>query len=313
MNKLMIAVFVSLAAMCSGAAAESKLDFDGRGAESFDFSRALKETASEASEVGPVCAETSAGQAVKLLIREGFYGAGSMAALDAASGSKVAAYKRGADWTAEVSGKGYKDAAKIKVKGNRFAYVSGDTILALERNENYFLLFGSVSAELGGGTAFELDESAASGFGGSFELKSPGASLNFSPGGVAGRAATPRLAGALAALYMAAVSDSVPGIYRRLPFTDRGNIPDTDENGGGWSSCSQTGGTWNWSDNEWRREQSTQTEEYICKNIATYNCNWKGSTCKEYYPHTQPGQCYCKYACGKTVTQTSECQWQVKE
>lgn len=309
----LIAAAVLMAAACSAGAQELNLNFDGA-IPGLEFSQALKETqvpAAASCDAGGAGKDAAAAsKAVKFEIRDGFYGPNSMAAFDLGSGYKATAYKTGGDWKTEVSAGDFKEAGKIFVyQGKRFAYVSGDTAIILESGKDSYLLTGTLSPELAGGGSTELNAKLSVLNGAeAFSLQTGTGELAFSRASVAGRTGSPRLSGALTALYMVMLREGSSGVFRSVDFKTRGDI---DENGGGWASCSNTGERWTINDTEWKTMSHSHQEIYVCKFEVTWSCSWR--SCNEPYPHTQPGQCYCKANCSKSSHNTNQCEWQQAE
>lgn len=292
------AVVLMMAAVCSAGGNGQRVDFDG-GAYGACFMDAVKAVEVPAPAAAQSCyaqgSDKGVSSAVKFSIHDGFYGAGSMAAFDLSTGNRAAAYKNGAGWKTEVTVNGEKAAGKVAVQGQRYTYVSGDTAIVLERRGGAYVLGGLPGA------------SAVSSGGEALAIKGPGLDLAFNRMSVGGLGDA-RQAAALAALYLVALRESAPGIFRSVDFQFRGEV---DENGGGWTSCSNTGENWTTSDTEYRVTQHDKQDQYVCRVDVTWSCSWR--SCRETNPHTNPGQCYCRAACSKSSNLTSDCSWQSAE
>ena len=115
-----------------------------------------------------------------------------------------------------------------------------------------------------------------------------------------GAARSPGVGAGKAASEAAAVSRSVD--FNKETY-------DWDEHGMGWLSCADTGKTFTYANEEWWREKKEGYEEYICEYKLTFSGSWRN--CTEPYPHTSPGQCYCKVSVRQTdKVKTGRCQWQ---
>lgn len=299
MKKLNAAVVVlMMAAVCSAGGNAQKVDFDG-GASGVCFMDAVQAVEVPAPAVAQGCSAQGADKVVsspvKFNLHDGFYGPGSMAAFDLGSGNKAAAYRNGADWKTEVTVNGVKAAGKVSVQGERYTYVSGDTAIVLELRGGAYKLGGLPGA------------SAVSAGGEVLAIKGPGLDLAFNRMSVGGLGEA-RQATALAALYLVTLRESVPGIFRSVDFLSRGEV---DENGGGWTSCSNTDERWTTSDTEYRVTQHSKQDQYVCRVDVTWSCSWR--SCSEPNPHTNPGQCYCRAGCSKSSNLTSDCSWQAAE
>lgn len=308
MKQMNIAAMVLMMAVCSAGAEE--MNFDG-GTSGLNFFQALQAAeVPAATGCSQPAAEGRTSPSVLFEIRDSFYGTNSMAAFDIGSGYKITAYKYGNDWKTEVRVGDYIETGKaVSYQGKRFTYVSGDTAITLESRNGSYVLTGNVSAELAGGSPFTLDAKPAALNGAeAFTLKTETGDLAFSRASVRGRTANPRLAGALTALYLVALREGSYGVFRSVDFKVRGDI---DENGGGWASCSNTSENWTINDVEWKTVSHSHQEIYVCKVEVTWSCRWRN--CSEPYPHTQPGQCYCKAACSKSSKTTNQCEWQQVE
>ncbi|HNW42965.1 MAG TPA: hypothetical protein PKI19_00570 [Elusimicrobiales bacterium] len=93
---------------------------------------------------------------------------------------------------------------------------------------------------------------------------------------------------------------------RQAGYTFKSN--NIDENGYGWAMCSDTSQRWNMEEVEYRTVKTQRQERYVCKFNVSWSCSWRN--CKEIYPHTQPGECYCKAACSQSARNTNECYWE---
>lgn len=85
--------------------------------------------------------------------------------------------------------------------------------------------------------------------------------------------------------------------------------PFIDADGGGWTSCSNTSEKWTMNEESFRTVKREGWEIYVCKFAVVKTCGWKN--CNEAYPHTQPGQCYCKGLCRESsATNIGSCYWE---
>lgn len=313
MKKLNVLISAALvAAAVSAAAAETAvLDFDGKAPGCRDLKQAI--AACEAPVPGAALAEPvkapEQARGVRFGIRDGFYGTNSMAAFDLGSGYKAVAMKYGADWQTRVEAGGFTDTGRVSgYQLKRYTYVSGASAVTLEIKDGFYFVTGTLAADLAGGAPASLDLAGKGSGDAAFSLKSGQDELSFSRIAVTGRTANPRLAGALTVLYLAMLRDTPSAMYRSVNFTRSTEI---DDNGGGWTSCSDTSQSWIVNDVEYRITSHNKQDNYVCKFNLTWNCHWRG--CSEQNPHTNPGQCYCKAACYKSATNTGDCHWEAAE
>ncbi len=294
MKKLeLAAALLMTTAVCYAEGEGYSIDFDGRGGGCAAVAAAALEVpAAQPCSGGP--AARTVFSPVSFAIREGFYGPGTIAAFDQVSGDKAVLKKDGAGWKAELTVNGAKASARITAQGERYTYISGGSAVVLERRGEAWLLGGLEGA------------SAAPTGGETLAVKGGGLDLVLDREGVTGFADR-RSAAGLAALYAASLR-AVPGILRAPGFLTREEI---DENGGGWTSCSNTGNHWTMTDTEYKVVQQHKQDQYVCKVEVSWDCRWR--SCDEPNPHTNPGQCYCKASCYKSSRTTDECFWQAKE
>ena len=101
--------------------------------------------------------------------------------------------------------------------------------------------------------------------------------------------------------------DETAAVLRSVDFNKESYT--WDEQGMGWMSCADKNKPFSYTNEEWWREKKEGYEEYICEYKLTFSGSWRG--CTEPYPHTSPGQCYCKVSVTQTSkVKTGRCQWQ---
>jgi len=289
MNRIAAAAALMLVMVSSAGAQDMKVDFDGRTSKSPEYAPAFKPL-SIAAAPATASARPGASSPVRFAIRDGFYGPGSMAAFDQQGAVRVRAFRSAGGWRTEVDRGGVREKGKVAVsEGKRYSYASGGASLSLEFKD------GAYALSRGAAALKALDHGPA------FALKSGAADLAFRQAAVTGETDQPRLSAELTALYLVMLGEAGRG-------GAVSKSTDIDENGGGWTSCSDTSQSWTIDDVEYRTTSHQRQEIYVCKFVVTWSCRWR--SCQEVYPHTQPGQCYCKSACSKSARNTGECAWQ---